>query len=94
MCAHRNYNCIPAWGKLRSRAHCGVPAPVEAGCPPHLGTRFMKPACGMTDAPHKWWRRLSSRCYYMDPTHHTQLEVDLSCIMAALFTATPSVSQG
>ena len=32
--------------------------PPEAGHPPHVAARLKKPACGMNDAPRRWWNVL------------------------------------
>ena len=32
--------------------------PPEAGHPPEIAARLKKPACGMSDAPRRWWKVL------------------------------------
>ena len=42
----------------------------EAGHPPYIAARLKKPACGMNDAPKRWWNILDKalRSYGMVPT--------------------------
>ena len=43
--------------------------PPEAGYPPYIGARLVKPAYGMNDAPRRWWNKLDGklRSYGMVP---------------------------
>ena len=42
--------------------------PPEEGHPPDIAARFKKPACGLNDAPRRWWSVLDTAlcCYGMN----------------------------
>ena len=50
--------------------HVVFQLPPEAGHPPYIAARLKKPACGMNDAPRRWWNILDKalRSYGMVPT--------------------------
>ena len=45
--------------------HVVCQLPPEAGHPPFIAARLKKPACGMNDAPRRWWNSLTKHCVAM-----------------------------
>ena len=64
------------------------PLPPEAGHPPFVAARLKKPACGMNDAPRRWWHVLDKAlCSYgMLPTRSDRC----CCVLYSTQTCKPN----